>query len=622
MPGHGRRRRRPGRRPPHPPERPAPARRVVAHRGHGPGPAGRDSGARPLRHLAPQPPTGPAPGSRRTRRRVRPPRDRDRGGPGAPAGLALPGRRLGARCGRPAERRPHARRRRLRGRGRAWRRRSVDGPPVQARLLTRVPPLQRLRRPSPGHGGRCGGPPAPSRGVRHGRPRARMCAGRHRGRRRRGPHPRGAVPPLDRNVPAPKLVIRPPRCKRRSAAGDDDATVVAGSRPRRATGSCGPPHRSLGEHPDPLPRRAAAPPHLRRLHRRHHRRLHDQRRARAHRQRVHRPRDPHPGGASGRQPRRPRADRPPTVQLGGAQQRGSTGGPRRASCCSSTTTSRRTRAVGCPPCAPRRSGPTSPRPGPASSTRTGRLQHCGLVVGLTGAAGHVLGGLAEDEPGYLHMAAAARECSAVTGACLATRREVFELLGGFDEALGVDLNDVDYCLRAGTLGFRTMYEPAAELIHHESPSRGTAGGVGDVVAVRRPMEGVHFRGRPLLQPPPHPGGSVVRTGSPGGGGRLEPMVRDPHDAVADESEPAPRMLRQPADAPPPLGHVGGSDAVASFRRVCSDQADRNRRSLRALGRTNIRPIGSSPPAGAGRAPPRPSRRTAISWSTASPRRKP
>jgi len=110
-----------------------------------------------------------------------------------------------------------------------------------------------------------------------------------------------------------------------------------------------------------------------------------------------------------------------------------------------------------------------------------RLQHCGLVVGLTGAAGHVLGGLDEDEPGYLRMATAARECSAVTGACLATRREVFDLLDGFDETLGVDLNDVDYCLRAAALGFRTVYEPAAELIHHESPSRGTAGGVGDVV---------------------------------------------------------------------------------------------------------------------------------------------
>ncbi len=130
----------------------------------------------------------------------------------------------------------------------------------------------------------------------------------------------------------------------------------------------------------------------------------------------------------------------------------------------------------------------------------GRLQHCGLVVGLTGAAGHVLGGLAGDQPGYLHMATAARECAAVTGACLATRREVFDLLGGFDETLGVDLNDVDYCLRGGMRGWRTVYEPAAELIHHESPSRGTAGGVGDIVKFVDRWKGYISEGDRYLNP--------------------------------------------------------------------------------------------------------------------------
>jgi GT2 family glycosyltransferase len=110
-----------------------------------------------------------------------------------------------------------------------------------------------------------------------------------------------------------------------------------------------------------------------------------------------------------------------------------------------------------------------------------RVQHCGVVVGLGGAAGHPLVGLDGAAPGYLNMATVTRECSAVTGACLATRRAVFEELGGFDETLGVDLNDVDYCLRAARAGYRTVFEPAAELIHHESPSRGTAGGLGDIV---------------------------------------------------------------------------------------------------------------------------------------------
>ncbi len=110
-----------------------------------------------------------------------------------------------------------------------------------------------------------------------------------------------------------------------------------------------------------------------------------------------------------------------------------------------------------------------------------RLQHCGVVVGLIGAAGHPLIGLEDGDGGYMNMALVTRECSAVTGACLASRRDVFDALGGFDESLGVDLNDVDYCLRGLAAGYRTIYEPGAELIHHESPSRGTAGGAADIV---------------------------------------------------------------------------------------------------------------------------------------------
>ena len=130
----------------------------------------------------------------------------------------------------------------------------------------------------------------------------------------------------------------------------------------------------------------------------------------------------------------------------------------------------------------------------------GHLQHCGVVVGLGGAAGHPLVGLSGADAGYLAMAIATRECSAVTGACLATRRDVFEELNGFDESLGVDLNDVDYCLRAGTRGYRTLYEPAAELLHYESPSRGTAGGVGDLVRFIERWKGYITEGDRFLNP--------------------------------------------------------------------------------------------------------------------------
>lgn len=130
----------------------------------------------------------------------------------------------------------------------------------------------------------------------------------------------------------------------------------------------------------------------------------------------------------------------------------------------------------------------------------GRLQHAGVVVGLGGAAGHVLAGLGGGEPGYLGMALTTRECSAVTGACLATRRDVFEALGGFDEDLGLDLNDVDYCLRAGRAGYRVLYEAQAELVHHESPSRGTSQSVADISRFLRRWDDLLAAGDPFFNP--------------------------------------------------------------------------------------------------------------------------
>ena len=129
-----------------------------------------------------------------------------------------------------------------------------------------------------------------------------------------------------------------------------------------------------------------------------------------------------------------------------------------------------------------------------------RVQHCGVVIGLGGAAGHLLVGLDEHEPGYLSMAVTTRECSAVTGACLATRRATFESHGQFDESLGIDLNDIDYCLRVQSSGQRVLYESTAELIHHESPSRGTAGDIRDIVHFIDRWKTTILAGDPYLNP--------------------------------------------------------------------------------------------------------------------------
>lgn len=103
----------------------------------------------------------------------------------------------------------------------------------------------------------------------------------------------------------------------------------------------------------------------------------------------------------------------------------------------------------------------------------GTLQHGGVVLGLGGVAGHAFPHIPRGHPGYFNRAMLQQNCSAVTGACLVVRKTVFEELGGFDEEnLGVTFNDIDFCLRVTECGYRVVWTPYANLIHHESASRG------------------------------------------------------------------------------------------------------------------------------------------------------
>ncbi len=65
---------------------------------------------------------------------------------------------------------------------------------------------------------------------------------------------------------------------------------------------------------------------------------------------------------------------------------------------------------------------------------------------------------------------------AVTGACMYVRRELIERIGLLDERYAMAYEDVDWCLRAWQAGFGVVYFPAAQLIHHESVTRGTESG--------------------------------------------------------------------------------------------------------------------------------------------------
>lgn len=105
----------------------------------------------------------------------------------------------------------------------------------------------------------------------------------------------------------------------------------------------------------------------------------------------------------------------------------------------------------------------------------GVVQHAGVVLGMGGVAGHFGAGLREDAAGWLRRNEVPHEASAVTGACLMVERSKFQAIGGFDEInLPVELNDVDLCLRLAERGWRTICNPRAKLVHHESASRGGA----------------------------------------------------------------------------------------------------------------------------------------------------
>ena len=100
------------------------------------------------------------------------------------------------------------------------------------------------------------------------------------------------------------------------------------------------------------------------------------------------------------------------------------------------------------------------------------VQHAGVILGLGGVASHCHFGIPEDDPGYFGRSLLVQDYSAVTGACLLVRRELYERLGGLDEQLKVAYNDIDLCLRIRHAGYRVLLTPWARLIHHESATRG------------------------------------------------------------------------------------------------------------------------------------------------------
>jgi len=102
----------------------------------------------------------------------------------------------------------------------------------------------------------------------------------------------------------------------------------------------------------------------------------------------------------------------------------------------------------------------------------GSIQHAGVILGLGGLSGHIYHGAPHNSVGYMGKLQIVQNMSAVTAACLMTKKKVFEDAGQFASEFPNSHNDIDLCLKIKRAGLLIVWTPFAEAYHLESKSRG------------------------------------------------------------------------------------------------------------------------------------------------------
>jgi GT2 family glycosyltransferase len=136
----------------------------------------------------------------------------------------------------------------------------------------------------------------------------------------------------------------------------------------------------------------------------------------------------------------------------------------------------------------------------------GRLQHAGIRF-ENGLPGHPCRGFSGEFDGYGNAARVATNCLAVTGACLMTRRDAFDQVGGFSTTLPLNYNDMDFCLKQVAAGRRVVFDPDTVLHHFESSSR-------SMEVEQWEKETLAERWMPLTATDPYSNPNLRRNGAP------------------------------------------------------------------------------------------------------------
>lgn len=127
------------------------------------------------------------------------------------------------------------------------------------------------------------------------------------------------------------------------------------------------------------------------------------------------------------------------------------------------------------------------------------IQHAGVVIGFMGYARHIMNDIEGlKDPGYMMRAQVNCDYSAVTAACMMTKKSLFEELHGFDESFKVACNDIDYCLRVRGKNYLVVFNSFAKFYHFESKSRGYENNLEKVNRFNREVEIWQNRWRDIL----------------------------------------------------------------------------------------------------------------------------
>lgn len=109
--------------------------------------------------------------------------------------------------------------------------------------------------------------------------------------------------------------------------------------------------------------------------------------------------------------------------------------------------------------------------GTRSYYKNGTVEHAGCVIGMNGTAGSPFEYTLRGENGYFSHIVTQMQYSAVAGACMMVKKDIFEKVNGFDEDYKGELGKVDLCLKIRNKHMSVVYNPYVKVMRWSNELR-------------------------------------------------------------------------------------------------------------------------------------------------------